>query len=202
MPDLRTIRNPAVYHGRGEKAPFFEGWYFKLVDAGETHRYTIIPGVFIGGEPGASHTFVQTLDGVTGRTAYHRYPFEAFQAASDTFDIRIGPNRFRADEIILDIDRPEGQMRGTLPFAGLTPWPVTVSSPGIMGWYAYAPFMECYHGVLSFDHGIWGTLIVDGTRLTSAADGGTLKRTGARRSPGRGSGCRATTSAPMRRGRR
>ena len=96
MPDLRTIRNPAVYHGRGAKAPFFEGWYFKLVDAGETHRYAIIPGVFIGDEPGAFARFVQTLDGVTGRATYHRYPFEAFQAASDTFDIRIGPNRFRS----------------------------------------------------------------------------------------------------------
>lgn len=27
-----------------------------------------------------------------------------------------------------------------------------------MGWYAYTPFMECYHGVISFDHSISGTL--------------------------------------------
>ena len=204
MPDLRTIRNPAVYHGHLRKAPFFEGWYFKLVDAVEARRYAIIPGVFIGdgGEPGASHAFVQTLDGVTGRTAYHRYPFEAFQAARDTFDIHIGPNRFRVDELLLDIDRPEGQMRGKLRFAGLTPWPVTVSSPGVMGWYAYVPFMECYHGVLSLDHGISGALTVDGTRWTSAADAATSKKTGARHSPGHGSGRRATTLAPMCRGRR
>ncbi|MCX7670754.1 MAG: hypothetical protein N2439_11865 [Anaerolineae bacterium] len=158
----RTLRNPALYHGHGAKPPFFEGWYFKLVDAAETHRYAIIPGVFIGNGADASHAFVQTLDGVTGRTAFHRYPFDAFQAARDRFDIRIGPNRFREDAISLDIDRPEGRMRGEVRFSGLTPWPVTLASPGIMGWYAYVPFMECYHGVLSFDHGITGELVVDG----------------------------------------
>lgn len=162
MPDLRSIWRPALYHGRGKQPPFFEGWYFKLVDAGEQHRYAVIPGVFIGREPGASHAFVQTLEGATGRTAYHRYPFEAFQAARDEFDIRVGPNRFRADRIELDIDRPEGRMAGDLRFAGGAPWPVTLTSPGIMGPYTFAPFMECYHGVLSFDHSIAGSLSIDG----------------------------------------
>ena len=162
MPDLRSIWRPALYHGHGKRPPFFEGWYFKLVDAGEQHRYAVIPGVFIGSEPGASHAFVQTLDGATGATAYHRYPFEAFQAARDEFDIRVGPNHFRADRIELDIDRPEGRMAGELRFSGGTPWPVTLTSPGIMGPYAFAPFMECYHGVLSFDHSIAGQLAVDG----------------------------------------
>lgn len=162
MPDLRSIWRPALYHGRGKRPPFFEGWYFKLVDAGETHRYAVIPGVFIGREPGASHAFVQTLDGATGATAYHRYPFDAFQAARDEFDIRIGPNHFRADRIALDIDRPEGRMAGELRFAGGAPWPVALTAPGIMGPYAFAPLMECYHGVLSFDHSIAGSLSING----------------------------------------
>ena len=118
MPDLRSIRRPAHYHGHGERSPFFEGWYFKLVAAGEQHRYAVIPGVFIGREPGVSHAFVQTLDGATGRTAHHRYSFEAFQATRDEFDIRVGPNHFRADRIELDIDRPEGRMAGELRFSG------------------------------------------------------------------------------------
>ena len=162
MSDLRNIWRPALYHGHGQRPPFFEGWYFKLVDAREQHRYAVIPGVFIGREPAASHAFVQTLDGATGATAYHRYPFEAFQASRDEFDIRVGPNRFRADRIELDIDRPEGRMAGELRFAGGTPWPVTLTSPGIMGPYTFAPFMECYHGVLSFDHSIAGSLSIDG----------------------------------------
>src|SRR5512139_569534 len=102
-PDLHGVWKPALYHGRGRRPPFFEGWYFKLVDASEQRRYAIIPGVFIGREPGSSHAFVQTLEGVTGRTVYHRYPFAAFQAARDEFDIRIEGSRFRADRIELDV---------------------------------------------------------------------------------------------------
>jgi hypothetical protein len=30
-----------------------------------------------------------------------------------------------------------------------------------MGWYAWVPFMECYHGVVSLDHGIQGQLRVN-----------------------------------------
>ena len=162
MPDLLGVWKPALYHGRGQRPPFFEGWYFKLVDASQQHRYAIIPGVFVGREKGSSHAFVQTLDGATGRTIYHRYPLEAFAAQRGAFDIRIGSNRFRTDRILLDIDRPEGQVCGELHFSGGMPWPVTLTSPGIMGPYAFAPFIECYHGVLSFDHSITGQLIVDG----------------------------------------
>jgi tocopherol cyclase len=162
VPDLRGIWRPELYHGRGRRPPFFEGWYFKLVDANEQRRYAIIPGVFIGRDPAASHAFVQTLDGVTGRTAYHRYPFQAFDAARDRFDIRVGSSRFCADHIELEIDRPEGQLVGELHFSDGVPWPVTPTSPGVMGPYAFAPFMECYHGVLSFDHEIAGQLTVNG----------------------------------------
>jgi tocopherol cyclase len=161
MPDLRNIWRPALYHGRGKRPLFFEGWYCKLLDASEQYRYATIPGVFIGREPGASHAFVQILDGATDRTEYHRYPFEAFQAARDEFDIRVGPNRFRAGRIEMDIDRPEGRMAGELSFACGAPWPVTLISPDIMGPYTFAPFMECCHGVLSFDHTIAGSLSID-----------------------------------------
>ncbi len=88
MQDIKfTFRNilntwrPGAYHGWGKRPPYFEGWYFKAVDAGGRRPYAVIPGVFIGREPGSSHSFVQTLDGASGRSTYHRYPFEAFQAA-------------------------------------------------------------------------------------------------------------------------
>ena len=31
-------------------------------------------------------------------------------------------------------------------------------SPGIMGPYSFIPFMECYHGILSMNHKILGSL--------------------------------------------
>ena len=152
---------PGAYHGHGRTRDFFEGWYFKLVDAGERQRLAVIPGVFLGKQGHDSHAFVQTLDGVTGRTTYHRYPLESFWAAPDLFDIRVGPNRFNAHEIGLAIDTPQRRLLGCLRFDGVTPWPVSWRAPGIMGWYALVPFMECYHGVLGFDHLIQGQLLVD-----------------------------------------
>lgn len=56
-------------------------------------------------------------------------------------------------------------MQGHLAFDQTVAWPVGLTSPGIMGPYAFAPFMECYHGVVSLDHEIQGRLIVDGSRV-------------------------------------
>ena len=48
MPDLRSIWRPALYHRHGKRPPFFEGWYFKLVDAGELRRSSVILSPFLG----------------------------------------------------------------------------------------------------------------------------------------------------------
>lgn len=159
---VRRTLNPAAYHGLGKQPPFFEGWYYKLVDASGRHRYAVIPGIFLSDDPAKHHAFVQVLDGTIGRSTYHTYPAADFRAARDTFDIRVGPNRFSATSACLGIAEPGRVIAGQLHFSGRTPWPVTVRSPGIMGWYAWVPFMECYHGVVSLDHGISGTLTVDG----------------------------------------
>lgn len=166
MFDWRTLRQPDLYHGHGRTRNFFEGWYFKLIDSGRQHRYAIIPGVFLGkNDPAESHAFVQVLDGMRARATYTRYPLADFHAARDRFDLRIGPNHFTRDSITLDLDGPERRVSGQLRFSGLTPWPVTLAAPGIMGWYAYLPFMECYHGVVSLDHGLAGELTVDGETI-------------------------------------
>jgi hypothetical protein len=164
---LYTTMRPAMYHGHGKQAPFFEGWYFKVVTADGSRRYAIIPGVILGEE---GHAFVQVLDGVTGQSAYHIYPLTQFWSSTRGFEIHIGPNRFTQRHITVQIDRPEGQIAGELSFQGVIPWPVSVASPGIMGWYAWAPRLECYHGVLGFDHAIQGNLTVDG-QLTDFSGG-------------------------------
>lgn len=156
---IRTTMHPAMYHGHNRRPPFFEGWYYKLISAGGTERYAIIPGIILGSD---GHAFVQVLNGATGQSAYHRYPIEDFWASTKEFNITIGPNRFRRDQIHLDIDRTDGQVSGELRFHNLTRWPVTLLSPGIMGWYAWVPAMECYHGVVSLNHTISGSLHLDG----------------------------------------
>jgi hypothetical protein len=45
---LRRTLHPAWYQGHGKNAPYFEGWYYKLIDASEQHRLAVVPGIFTG----------------------------------------------------------------------------------------------------------------------------------------------------------
>ncbi|MGD2177204.1 MAG: tocopherol cyclase family protein [Anaerolineae bacterium] len=159
---LRQVLHPAWYQGRGKKPPYFEGWYYKLIDSSEQLRLAVIPGIFRSADPEESHAFVQVLDGASGKATYHEYAVEAFQAAERTLDIQVGPNRFTLEQISLHIEAPERSVIGSLQFAALTPWPVTLTSPGVMGWFAWVPLMQTYHGVISLDHAIQGSLTVNG----------------------------------------
>lgn len=173
---LRTVLHPDRYHGRGKQPPFFEGWYFKLVDASQQQRWAIIPGIFLSHDPARHHAFVQVLDGVTGRATYHIYPAEAFWAAPDAFEVRIGPNEFSASRIKLALTHDERAVMGEVHFQNTTPWPVTLASPGIMGWYAWIPAMECYHGVVSLDHSLSGGLSIAGREIDFAGGRGYIEK--------------------------
>ncbi|MDX1994146.1 MAG: tocopherol cyclase family protein [bacterium] len=178
------VLNPAIYHGFGKKAPFFEGWYFKMVSADENQRYAIIPGVFIT-ENGASstsdsvgqnHAFIQVLDGMTGHATYHTFPVEAFRASEEVFEVSVGDNHFSANSISLNLEDEQISLCGELRFHDGTPWPVTLSAPGVMGPYAWLPFMECYHGVVSFDHRLEGALQINGQRIDFGGGRGYLEK--------------------------
>jgi hypothetical protein len=166
----RTLLHPERYHGHGKRAPFFEGWYFKLVDASEAHRYAIIPAIFLHEDPGQRHAFIQILEGATGQASYHRFPADAFSATDDPFEVRIGPNRFSLNAIELDIRSDQQDVQGRVEFYDTTPWPIRLWSPGAMGPFAWLPFMQTYHGVLSLDHELRGCLTVGGEPISF--DGG------------------------------
>jgi hypothetical protein len=138
------------------------GWYYKLVSADENHKIAIIPGVILGKD---AHAFVQVLDGVDGTVDYHTFQFQQFQANSRKFTIEIGKNSFDGTHFSLEIGSPVGQLSGEIQIGALNPWPVTWISPGIMGWYAWVPRMECFHGVLSFDHSLQGALTLNGKAM-------------------------------------
>lgn len=158
----RGVRHPEAFHGDGVTGGYFEGWYLKLVTADLRQRWAVIPGVFRGdGSAGATdEAFVQVLDGLTGRSWYHRFQADDFHARDDRFDVHVGTNRFDASGLTLDLP----QLRGRLDFTSpLRPYPVTLRRPGIMGPYGYIPFMECFHGIVSFGHDLGGELDVEGT---------------------------------------
>ncbi|MBL8920892.1 MAG: hypothetical protein JNJ54_18660 [Myxococcaceae bacterium] len=162
-----SLLHPEGFHGHGRTRRFFEGWYVKLVTADRAQRWAVIPGIFLGPE-GGGEAFVQVLDGATKRSWFCRYERTEFDAKVGSFDVRVGPNSFSAKGVSLALR--EGPLQGQLSFSELNPWPVTLAAPGIMGPFAWAPFMECYHGVVSLWHSLSGTLSVEGREVSF--DGG------------------------------
>lgn len=163
---IHGVMHPGVYHGRGVNHGFFEGWYIKLVSLDLSQRWAIIPGIFKGlrdqDDKAGDEAFVQILDGVSGRSWYHRFDVADFDASSRAFDVRVGANRFTSSGVHLETE----QLSGDISYlTELDPWPVTLRAPGIMGWYGHVPFMECFHGVLSFGHALQGSLSVEGSTL-------------------------------------
>ncbi len=170
MAYVRGARHPEAFHGRAAGRPFFEGWYVKLVTADRAQRWAVIPGVFRGDGGGGmpvDESFVQVLDGVSGRSWCHRFDPAEFSASDRRFEVRVGANRFDGQGVELDLP----QLRGRIAYASpLEPWPATMREPGIMGWYGLVPFMECFHGVVSFGHALTGTIEVEGRDVSF--DGG------------------------------
>ncbi len=157
---LRAVWNSDLYHGRNRRRRFFEGWYFKLVSADESTRLAVIPGISMDAE-GRSKAFIQVLDGVNASSRQYDFPASDFIADPVHFDVRIAGNRFTREYLTLAL--PE--VRGRLSMDHPVPWPSSLLSPGVMGWYSFVPFMECYHGIVSMDHGLKGALEVDGREV-------------------------------------
>lgn len=169
---ITSTMHPDGFHGERVTDSFFEGWYVKLISADRTHRWAVIPGIFLDpqGEP---DVFIQVLNGATGQSWYHQFDRADFSAATDRFDITIGANRFTESGIELDLP----SLRGAVSFPdSFVPWPVTVASPGIMGWYGWVPTMECYHGLCSFDHGLAGELVAERTAMDFSGGRGYIEK--------------------------
>jgi len=159
------VWNPAVYQGVGARRRYFEGWYFKQVDAQERRVLAVIPGVSYSADGASKHAFVQVVPS-GGTVHYFSYPIEAFSFDSRRpFAIHIGDNTFTTDGMRLRLRNGSAEVTGDIRFAAWTPWPVTFLSPGIMGWYRFVPRMETYHAVLSMDHGLSGSVAVNGESL-------------------------------------
>ncbi|MEZ4949502.1 MAG: tocopherol cyclase family protein [Saprospiraceae bacterium] len=148
--------NPDMYHGWGKQKSFFEGWYFKIVDEAENHVFAIIPGIAMD-EAGQKHAFIQVLDGKNNKALYYDFDFKKFKASENGFYIQIEDNHFSSEKIILQLPG----LNGELKISRSIPWPKMLGAPGIMGWYSFVPFMECYHGVVSLHHYYKGVLKIN-----------------------------------------
>ncbi len=150
---ILRLYNPVLFQGKGKSKRYFEGWYIKLVAPGGSHALAIIPGISID-KLGNKNAFIQLLDGKGLKSYYEVFPFESFHYADKIFEINIGDNFFSNDKIILNLP----MLKGTIHMEHHKPWPSKLLSPGVMGWFSFMPFMQCYHGVVSMHHHLMGTL--------------------------------------------
>jgi tocopherol cyclase len=157
--DIKKLWLPNRFQGNRKRKNYFEGWYFKHVTATGENTLSFIPGVSL--HDGDHHAFVQVINGKTGQTWYFRYPTAAFSFSKNSFAIKVGNNYFSLRELIIDLKSDTDHITGELSFDKHTAYPVSLRRPGIMGWYRYVPFMECYHGVVSLNHLIRGTVNIN-----------------------------------------
>lgn len=154
---LGTMR-PNAYHGGLFKPPYFEGWYVKLVDRAAEERLALILGISRSSRGDDDHAFIQVFDGLRGQAGHLRFGVEEFSASASRMDVSLGRCHLTDRTYSLDVDGEDGRLEGRIVFDRFWRWPVTPWAPGAMGWYAWMPFMECYHGVVSMDHGVAGQL--------------------------------------------
>lgn len=154
---IRSLFYPTMYQGWGKSRKYFEGWYFKVVNEPETRAFAFIPGISMN-ESGEKQAFIQVLDGKKKTAAFFPFDSAAFIPATKDFSLTVGNSFFSAGLIKLELPSVSGE----LSFTGNKPWPNPWYSPGIMGPYTFAPFMECNHGIVSLDNSISGSLSING----------------------------------------
>ncbi len=156
MYDVKKIWNPTWFQGNRKQSGYFEGWYFKVVSHEGKQSWAFIPGISLS--KGDDHSFVQVINGKTGNSWYYRFPLDAFSYSKEGFHVQIANNNFSSKHMTLDLDSDQGRFQGNFSFSGNHVYRTKLHRPGIMGWYRYVPFMECYHGVVSLDHHVEGKL--------------------------------------------
>ena len=154
---LQSLFHPEQFQGWGKTKRYFEGWYYKVVNADETKAFAFIPGIAMD-ENGNKQAFIQVLDGNKQTAEYHKFESNFFKPSAGKFEIEIQNNFFTEDSVQLNLPNVQGKLN----FSSLVPWPNSWYSPGIMGPFTFVPFMECYHGILSLDHTIEGELTING----------------------------------------
>ncbi len=154
--DLLKIWNPTYFQGNRANKNYFEGWYFKNVSADGNTTWSFIPGIAIA--ENNTHAFVQAINGKTGETYYFSFKPDVFRFSKHGFEVYVAENYFSPTKCVLNLKNEQCALRGELEYGNLHPYRAGFVRPGIMGWYRYVPFMECYHGLVSMCHTVRGTI--------------------------------------------
>ncbi len=151
---------PLHFQGWNEINSYFEGWYFKLVSRDESIAIAFIPGISYD-DQGVGHSFVQFYNGSAPYAEYYKFDVKSFRPKPDSFRVDVDKCSFDIQRIVIDLPR----VHGTIDLVDVQPYQGRWYSPGIMGWYSFVPFMQCYHGLGSMNHTLKGSLSIDGQKI-------------------------------------
>ena len=163
---LNKIIHPLLFQGDNKSKGYFEGWYYKQVSKDEKKVISLIPGISLFNND--VHCFIQyifvSLDDnnrKTIKTGYVKYPLKDFKVNNSPFMLQIGDNIFSKSMIMINILDNGLHIEGTLRLGSFTPIKSSILSPNIMGYFAYIPKMECYHGIVSMNHMVNGVIRIN-----------------------------------------
>lgn len=160
------IKNPILFQGDLTKNNYFEGWYYKHVSFDEKTSISLIPGVNLF--KGDEHSFIQYIyvtlneqNEKTTNTGYIRYRLDEFSYQNNPFLVQIGQTIFTESFVSIHLKDEQFTVQGKLGLGTFQNIKTSILSPSIMGGFAYIPKMECYHGVISMNHRLQGTLTIN-----------------------------------------
>ena len=148
MNKLLLINSPEVFQGKKNlnlDGDYFEGWYYKITNGIESMAF--IPGISISKED--RKAFIQVI---TNDSSYYvDYDIREFEYGFEPFYVKIGNNYFSRDRIHIDIGGKEQELviEGDVSFRDSCNIDSSIGSPNIMGIFAFVPFMECNHAIIS-----------------------------------------------------
>lgn len=173
---FHKLWNPEMFQGQYKRKIYFEGWYYKLIDASQKNVWAIIPGVAYSQSPNDGHAFIQVIEANSCTVHYFKYNVNSFKFNNKDFHIEIENNYFNRKGIILDLNNDNISIKGELSFNNIIPFPKKFFNPGIMGPFSFIPFMECYHGIVNIHHEIEGKLFENNSEIDFTSGYGYIEK--------------------------
>ena len=159
---LKKINHPELFQGDKKKNNYFEGWYYKLVTKDQKVSVAFIPGISINQKD--SHTFIQVFISTDDKLKTHYFKFDSsdFIYSHHQFQVQISSNLFTLNELNVNLISEGQSINGVIYLNNHIGLNKNLYQPNIMGPFAYVPFMECNHGVISMTSALKGKLNING----------------------------------------
>ena len=160
--------NKIIFQGKNNSTNkrYFEGWYYKQVTKDTNFTISFIPGISYNKvDP---HCFIQCIicnENKKLSSYYFKYDLSKFSYRNSPFSVQINQSVFCEKSVSINLENSEIKVKGKLFFENLEPLKVSLFNPNIMGIFSYIPKMECNHHIISMNHKVKGSLVINNENL-------------------------------------